>query len=128
MKFGYTILYVPDVMKTISFYENAFGFHRGIVHESQDYAELQTGDTTLSFMAVESLKQMGHSPGRADNQNPTFEIALITGDVTAAVQKAISEGAILVQEPEDMPWGQTVGYVKDINGFLVEICSEVSGA
>lgn len=26
MKFGYTILYVPDAMKTISFYENALTY------------------------------------------------------------------------------------------------------
>jgi hypothetical protein len=26
-------------------------------------------------------------------------------------------------KPKQKPWGQTVGYVHDLNGFLVEICS-----
>jgi len=28
-----------------------------------------------------------------------------------------------VSEPETKPWGQTVAYVRDRNGFLVELCS-----
>jgi hypothetical protein len=26
---------------------------------------------------------------------------------------------------EVMPWGQTIAYVADINGFLVELCTPV---
>ena len=29
MKFAHTILYVPDVVRAIEFYERAFGFQRG---------------------------------------------------------------------------------------------------
>lgn len=41
MKLAYTILYVPDVVRAIEFYERAFGFQRGFVHESGEYGELQ---------------------------------------------------------------------------------------
>ncbi|MFO0110274.1 MAG: VOC family protein, partial [Alphaproteobacteria bacterium] len=30
-----------------------------------------------------------------------------------------------LKKPEQKPWGQTVAYVRDLNGFLVEICSPV---
>ncbi len=40
MTFAYTILYVPDVVRAIEFYERAFGFQRGFVHESGEYGEL----------------------------------------------------------------------------------------
>jgi hypothetical protein len=30
-----------------------------------------------------------------------------------------------VQPTKQKPWGQTVGYVRDPDGFLVEICSPI---
>jgi hypothetical protein len=32
-----------------------------------------------------------------------------------------------VQPPEQMPWGQTVAYVADLDGFLVELCTPMGG-
>ena len=34
MKFGYTIIYVPDVPASLRFFEDAFGFARRFLHES----------------------------------------------------------------------------------------------
>ena len=52
VKLGYTILYVSDVTKAIEFYEAAFGFQRKFVTPDNDYGELLTGETTLSFASV----------------------------------------------------------------------------
>ena len=52
MKFAYTILYVPDVVRAIEFYERAFGFQRGFVHESGEYGELQTGQTVVIISSI----------------------------------------------------------------------------
>jgi len=43
------------------------------------------------------------------------------------VQKATSFGAVIVSEPKKKPWGQVVAYVRDLDGFLIEICTEVEG-
>ena len=53
IKFGYTILYVKDVPKTIEFYEKAFGFKRNFLAPDNSYGELKTGNTTLSFASTE---------------------------------------------------------------------------
>ena len=53
MKFGYTIIYVPDVAASLAFFERAFGLSRRFLHESGTYGELATGETTLSFAAHE---------------------------------------------------------------------------
>jgi lactoylglutathione lyase len=37
MKFGYTIIYVPDVAASLQFFETAFGFSQRFLHESRDY-------------------------------------------------------------------------------------------
>jgi len=126
LKFKYTILYVSSVSDTLKFYEAAFGFEKAMLHESGDYGELNTGDTTLSFSSLSLMADLGKQPGRAKSDNPIFEIAFETNDVPAALVKALEAGATLVQDSEQMPWGQTTAYVTDNNGFLVELCTPVS--
>lgn len=55
MKFGYTIVYVPDVKASVEFFERAFGLKTRFVHES-GYAEMDTGETALAFAS----HQLGH--------------------------------------------------------------------
>jgi catechol 2,3-dioxygenase-like lactoylglutathione lyase family enzyme len=49
LKFGYTIIYVPDVVASLSFFERAFGIPRRFLHESGTYGECETGETALAF-------------------------------------------------------------------------------
>ncbi|AUN98615.1 VOC family protein [Bacteriovorax stolpii] len=127
MKLGYVIYYVESVEATIAFYENAFGFSRKFVHESGEYGELATGETTLSFASLNMAEMNGIGfTGRAkDFKSAEMEIGLVTSDVLAAHKKAVSAGATEVKEPTQKPWGQTVSYVRDPNGFLIEICSPI---
>jgi lactoylglutathione lyase len=121
MKFGYTIVYVDDVEATIAFYEKAFGLKRGMV-AGDEFGELATGETRLGFAA----KKMLHGPGHfasPDGKVLGVEIALTTDNVQAAFDKAVAAGAKPVSEPEKKHWGQIVAYVRDTNGFLVELCT-----
>ena len=121
MKFGYTIIYVDQVEATIAFYEKAFGLKRDMV-AGEEFGQLATGDTKLGFAA----KKMLHGPGHfASPQDKPLgvEVAFTTGDVQAAFDKAVKAGAQPVSKPEQKPWGQTVAYVRDNNGFLVELCT-----
>ncbi|MCC9061470.1 VOC family protein [Flavobacterium piscisymbiosum] len=130
VKFGYTILYVEDVQKSIEFYENAFGFSRKFVTPENDYGELITGETTISFaskkLAAQNLKD-GFIESNLEDKPFAIELGFITDNVGELVQKATSFGAILVKEPTQKPWGQIVAYVRDVDGFLIEICTEVQG-
>ncbi|MEO1528415.1 MAG: VOC family protein [Planctomycetota bacterium] len=129
MKFGYTLLYVTDVDATLDFYQAAFGLERKLYQAEGDqaYGELETGATTLGFASHAVAKSHGfnYAETKPDGPLPAFEIALVTDDVQAAYDKAIEGGAKPVSEPTQKPWGQTVSYVKDINGFLIEVCSPV---
>lgn len=125
MKFKYTIFYVKNVKETIEFYNCAFGFKTKFLHESGDYGELDTSETSLSFSSLELMNKLGKNPGKAYAKSPVFEIAFETQDVEGSLKKAIEAGAILVQDVREEPWGQTTSYVSDPNGYLVEICSPV---
>lgn len=128
VKFGYTILYVENVEESIVFYENAFGFSRKFVTPEGDYGELITGETTLSFaskkLASQSLKE-GFIESSLEDKPFAIEIGFITDNVPEVLQKATSFGAVIVSEPVEKPWGQIVAYARDLNGFLIEICTEV---
>ena len=87
MKFAYIILYVADVAQAIKFYEAAFGLVPGFVHEGGDYAELQTGSTTLSFASLslaDANIQGGVTPSDVGQRPAAFELAFSTEDVAAA--------------------------------------------
>ncbi|MBL4671052.1 MAG: VOC family protein [Arenicella sp.] len=125
MKLKYTILYVKDVSKSLDFYQRAFNFKTKMLHQSGDYGELDSGNTTLSFSSLKLMTELGKSPKQARKDAPTFEIAFETTDVKQALDRAISAGAKLIQEVREEPWGQTTSYVSDIDDFLIEICSPI---
>ena len=104
MHFGYSIIYVASVPETLAFYDKAFGLQTGFLHESELYGELKTGATTLAFAADE-----------------------MATDPESAFDKAVSAGAVAVTASQEKPWGQIVGYLRDNNGCLAEICSPVGG-
>jgi lactoylglutathione lyase len=130
MRFGYTIAYVEDPERTAAFWERAFGLKRRFVDGSGQYAEMETGATTLAFAS----NYLGETnlPGGFRRNDPAeppvgVEVALITEDVQAAFRSALEAGAAAVAEPKTKPWGQRVAYVRDPDGVLVEIGDEVTG-
>lgn len=127
MHLGYIILYVKDVPATVAFYEKAFSIKVRFIHESNQYAEMETGQTTLAF-ANEDFVTAQHPfrPNRPKELAAGAEIALVVDDVEKQFLHAIDSGAIEIHKPAQKPWGQIVSYVRDNNGFIVEICSAVS--
>jgi len=125
---GYVILYVDDVAGALAFYEEAFGLSRRFFNDDDGmaYGELETGSTWLAFASLELANS--HLPEEAIAAAPDkaplgVEIALVTPDVPALFERAVKAGAVVVSEPVEKPWGQTVAYVRDQQGFLVELCS-----
>ena len=128
MRFAYTIAYVRDVERSVTFYEQAFGLQRRFVDESGQYGEMETGETTLAFACTE----LGASnlPGGIRRNDPAeppagVEIAFVTEDVDATFRSVLEAGATRVAEPKTKPWGQIVAYVRDPDGVLVEIGSQM---
>jgi lactoylglutathione lyase len=121
MEFGYTVIYVDDVPATTAFYEQAFGLK--LLLSNPAHAEMSTGSTILAFGAVKHLR---HQVSDVRENSPTepaiaMQISFVTDDVAAAYAKALSFGAVPVNEPQTMPWGQIVSRVRDLNGVMVGI-------
>ncbi|AXK38971.1 VOC family protein [Crenobacter cavernae] len=128
MRFGYTIVYVPDVAASLAFFESAFGFPRRFLHESGVYGELETGETTLAFAAHELGRAnlpAGHVAASESALPLGMEVAFVTPTVEAAHRRALDAGATELAAPVAKPWGQVVSYLRCPDGTLVELCTPV---
>ena len=129
VKFGYTIIYVLNVDKSLSFFESAFGMKRRFISEEKDYGELDTGETVLAFASHE-LGKTNFSGGyisASDSEEPLgVEIALVAEDVPSVHASALAHGAIELRSPDLKPWGQLVSYIRCPSGILIELCTPIA--
>ena len=129
MKYAYTILYVENVKVTVDFYEKAFGFKCKFITPEKDYAELLSGETTIAFASIE-LGKSNFKKGFeriSRSKNPFgVEMAFTTENIESDFKRAIKEGAIEFESIVEKPWGQKVGYLRDNNGFLIEVCTPIN--
>jgi lactoylglutathione lyase len=122
MRLGYIILYVEDVVTTVAFYEKAFGLKCRFIHESNTYAEMETGQTALAFVSETTAKEsLPFQVNRIKKEAAGIEIGFVVENVAQQYNHAVESSAIPVVKPTKKPWGQTVSYVRDNNGCLVEI-------
>ena len=125
IKFSHTTFYVKDVTKALKFYKDTFGFEPRFVFEGNQYAELETGETSIAFtdQNFASAHLVKDFIKNDINQLPfAFEIAFTVSDVKQYYDKALSVGATNVTEPMQKPWGM-LAYVRDPNGVLIELAS-----
>ncbi|MCT4700092.1 VOC family protein [Tenacibaculum haliotis] len=128
MKYAYTILYVNDVLKTVNFYEKCFGFKRKFITPEKDYGELISGETTIAFASIilgESNLKKGFIKSTPSGKPFGIELVFTTENIEVDFKKAIDNGALVYENIQEKPWKQHVGYLKDNNGFLIEICTPI---
>jgi len=128
MKYAYTILYVENVTETIEFYEKAFGLMQKFITPENDYGELNSGETTIAFASTElgnSNFKKGYEKIKYTKKPYGVELVFTTENIEADFQNAINSGATEFEPIIEKPWGQKVGYVRDNNGFLIEICTPI---
>ncbi|MBD2384381.1 VOC family protein [Cylindrospermum sp. FACHB-282] len=129
MKLGYTVIWVDDVVKTVEFYEKAFGLVRRAVEETGKFisAEIEIGGATLAFSSTSEAETL--FPGGFRANDPTqppalIQISLITPDVATAYIRAIGAGAKPLDAPKNQPGGKTIARVRDPNGVLVALVNK----
>ncbi len=125
MKYGSTVLFVDDVPKVMAFYEAAFGFTKKFYDPDFGFGDMDAGGMSLAFGTDACGERM--MPGKyrpPSSGNPEgLEIAFFLEDVAAAYDRAVTAGAEPVAEPKEMPWGQTVAYVRSIEGTIIGLCT-----
>lgn len=125
---GHVILFVKNVTATLDFYKEAFGLSVRFLKEDNGmaYGELETGAARLAFLSLTIANlhlQQEVVAASLDKPPLGFEVALVTTDVPALFAQAVKAGATVVSEPSQKPWGQTVAYLRDQDGHIVELCT-----
>ncbi len=129
MKLSYIILFVKEIQQSIDFYQNALDLKHKFTHEGNDYAEMQTGETTLAFctkeLAESNIKAKEHKVSQSDNSS-NFQLTFSPSDLKQAYQKALENGAISISPPEIKPWNFEVALIKDPDGHLIELAKNLN--
>ena len=119
----FPILLTRNLPRLVSFYERAL---RGVVDYrfgdagQDDYVALTLGEASLGI---------GRDPA-APGSGSSDRIALwfYVDDVDAAYSRWREVGGDMVQDPQDMPWGERVAQVRDPDGNLVNLGAHPGGA
>ena len=125
LTFGATSIFVDDVPSTLDFYRRAFGLETRFYDPDYEYGELETGGPPVAFgshrLGARLLPGIYVRP--ETGQAFGVEIGFYTTDVQAAFSKAVAAGAVALAPPKIMPWGQTVAYVRSVEGTLVGLAT-----
>lgn len=125
-RLGWVIVYVPSVEHALAFYERAFALPRKFVAGDGSFGELESGPTTLAFASEElagSHLEGGFRRAAPEAPPANIELCLVFDDVAAAFTHAVACGASALAAPAVKPWGQTVAYLRDPFGTLIELAS-----
>jgi lactoylglutathione lyase len=133
MRLAATVIYVADVPKAMRFYTEAFGFEVNFLDSdvqfpgrvegmSYHFGELRMpgGKVQFGTPALGALLIPGFPMSAGSS---AVELAFYTDDVQAGFESAINAGAEALRPPEQMPWGQTVAYLRSPDGTYIAVCT-----
>jgi len=120
---AFPVIYVRDVGRALSFYEGLLGFeetYRQPIEGEPGYVGLTLGDSRMSLVDARwPAEQIGVERGAG----PRFELFVYVEDVDAAIEQIRAAEGPVLREPEDMPWGERLGYVEDPDGNSVSLAA-----
>jgi lactoylglutathione lyase len=120
----FPVVYVEDAQRSAAFYERlGFVRHFELPPDEPGYIGLRRGEAEISVV-LRSWPQetLGVSFGEA----PRFELYTYVDDVDASVAELREAGVPVLREPQDMPWGERIGYVADPDGNPVALAAQAA--
>lgn len=123
-------LMVQDVTKAMNFYEESFGFEKGMTMPDKDGAILH-GEMKYEGSVVIMLGREGawgsqcKSPA-ASNITCPVNLYVYCRDVDEIYHRAKQAGAGITTEPADMFWGDRIVEIVDIDGYRWTFATNVA--
>jgi uncharacterized glyoxalase superfamily protein PhnB len=112
----FPILSTPDLPRLLGFYERALG--ASVTYRFEDggrdvYVALGIGGGAMGIGEDTKIP--------AASSDDRIVLWFYVDDVDAAFAAAREAGAVSDQEPTDMPWGERVARVRDLDGNLLNL-------
>ncbi len=122
------ILAVEDLGRSLAFYRAVTTW--AVPVETPVYAELRsTNGFRLGLYDRRSFgRNIKQVPEPIAGPVATTELYLFVDDIDAMMARARDSGASLLDDPNDRPWGDRVGYVSDPDGYVVAFARSIEVA
>ena len=122
-KIGIITLGVSDLKRSLTFYRDGLEFPTHEYKEDAGIVFFKLEGTWLALYPLDELaKDVGISTEGSGFSGVTCAHNVKTKEeVDAVVQLAVSAGAILIKQPQDVFWGGYSGYFRDPEGYAWEI-------
>lgn len=122
-------LLVADVEAAINFYKNAFGFDKKEAVPGPD-GNLMHAELTYQGQTLMAGKAGAFKDTQTPKQNGVdcpITLYVYCDDVNKFYDKAIAGGAVSIQAPEDMFWGDRTCVLQDLDGYNWCFATHVGG-
>jgi lactoylglutathione lyase len=121
------ILAVEDLARSLAFYRAVTAWPVPV--ETPVYAELQSSNGFR--LGLYDRRGFGRNikrlPEPIAGPVATTELYLFVDDIDAMMARARDEGAPVLDDAHDRPWGDRVGYVADPDGYVIAFAHPVAG-
>lgn len=122
---GYSVvspyLTVSNVETAMIFYHQAFGFEKKELAPGPDgsivHGELLYEGQTLMIGKMGTFGSTAKTPSSSQIESP-ITLYIYCNNVDKFYQRALAAGAVSVQAPEDMFWGDRMCSLKDPDGYI----------
>ena len=113
LEFGYGVVFVSDMKKSIEFYRDALGLP--LRFESPEWTEFDTPGTTLALHPTDTPS----SGGEPVDENPAGQChpSFTVDDIDAYHERLTSKGVICVRPPREEEYGRKLAKYVDPNGL-----------
>lgn len=112
-------LLVDNLTISQDFYENKLGLK--VNSTDTGFVDYQLGETPLALFEKKHATAM--FPSEHMKSPGGTVIALQVDDVDETCQELIAKGVRIFEGPKKMSWGQTVAYLRDPDGHIIELTS-----
>lgn len=121
---GAITLFVEDVDRAVSFYQETFGLEPAFAEETDAMFRLEN---TLLFLtkSSEAPRMIAPAVAGSPGNGPRHVFAIIVDDVDAVCAELTGKGVTLLNGPEDRSWGMRTANFQDPDGYVWEIATEL---
>ena len=123
---AFPVVYAADVERAAQFWE-LLGFRRHFqlpAESDPGYVGLRS-DASAAELAVTNIQWSLDRYGMSMGDGPRFEMYVYVDELDATVKQLADADVPILQEPEDMPWGERIATVADTEGNPVALCQQV---
>jgi len=114
-------LTVQDIIKSMEFYERAFGFERGMTMHGLDgkiiHGQMNYKKSVIVMLGLEGAGNMKCKSPSALKVNCPVNLYVYCNDVDELFDRARKANAKIVSEPADMFWGDRIVILEDPDGY-----------